>query len=409
MSVPLVPLRRVARLVNGGTPTADPIFWDGSVPWATPVDLAAVDGGRIDRTERSLTPLGLLAGSAAVPAGSIIISTRAPIGYTALTARRMAFNQGCRGVVPAPALVDGAFLRYCFQSLAQDLRAAGTGSTCQEQSTEALANARVPLPQLEEQRRIADLLDDQVALLEAAAQATARMSDQAARRAQVALDRFFDGTGPRPPLKGLLREFPAYGVLVPRFVTEGVPFVRIKDLSSAKTLDPTALPRIPAEQSQEYRRTVLRAGDILFGVVGSTDKVAVVPPALSGANIARAVARLRPREGVPPAVLVGWAQTSQYQDLVRAVTASDTAQPTLNMGDLRNFRVPLPNKPLPALADAVNEWQVTRGNLQHEILKQRHLIEERKRALITACVTGEFDVNAASDRAGDAALVGLPR
>ncbi len=260
---------------------------------------------------------------------------------------------------------------------------------------------------LVEQRRIADFLDDKLAVLEAVAKAIVQMSDQSAEHAQVSMDILYDGTGSRPPLKGLLQEFPAYGVLVPTFIAEGVPFIRIKDLTAAGTLDRSALPQITVAQSQEYRRTVLRTGDVLLGVVGSTDKMAVVPSALSGANIARAVARLRPRAGVPPAVLVGWAQTSHYGRAVLAVTESDTAQPTLNMSDLRNFRIPLPNRPLPDLAAAVLLIQARCTALQQETSRQRQLIEERKRALITACVTGEFDVSTASARAGDAALAGV--
>src|SRR5271157_1993578 len=93
-------LRRVFRVINGGTPTSDPANWNGSVPWATPVDLGRSHGGVIRDTDRTLTIDGLRAGSSLVPGGSLIVSTRAPIGYVAEVAEPTAFNQGCRGLVP---------------------------------------------------------------------------------------------------------------------------------------------------------------------------------------------------------------------------------------------------------------------------------------------------------------------
>jgi type I restriction enzyme S subunit len=161
-----IALRRVARLVNGGTPSGDSENWGGDVPWATPVDLATVDGAALTGTHRSLTLAGLRSGSATVPPSSLLLSTRAPIGYMARTTVVTAFNQGCRGIVPR-ADVDVRFLLYALMSSRSSLIAAGTGSTFQELSSEALASTNVPLHALPQQRHIADFLDDQVARLDA--------------------------------------------------------------------------------------------------------------------------------------------------------------------------------------------------------------------------------------------------
>lgn len=208
--------------------------------------------------------------------------------------------------------------------------------------------------------------------------------------------------------KDLLAQFPQYGVLVPQLVDEGVPFIRIKDLADLQQASSSSLAAVPLSQSAEYRRTVVRAGDVLVGVVGSTDKAAIVPERLAGANIARAVARLMPATGVPGLALFGWLGTTEYRRQAAAVTDADTAQPTLNMGDLRNFDVPLPAASLETLAHGVQEVQAWRHDAGTTTVRLRRLLEERKRALITACVTGEFDVSTASTRAEDAALAHLP-
>jgi type I restriction enzyme S subunit len=166
-----VALRRLFRVVNGGTPTSDEDNWHGEVPWATPVDLAAVDGGKIASTARSLTRRGLLSGSAAVPAGSLILSTRAPIGYVVETIREMAFNQGCRGLVPRASL-DLCYFRYQLVARRADLVALGQGSTFTELSSDALASFKVACPSLAEQREIADRLEVETVRIDALVEKT---------------------------------------------------------------------------------------------------------------------------------------------------------------------------------------------------------------------------------------------
>ena len=124
----------------------------------TPIDVGAADGKYLDSTQRTLTEQGVAAGSRVVPAGSLVLSTRAPIGYVAETAAGMAFNQGCRGLVPAVG-ADVRYFRYQLLALRSDLVSRGAGSTFMELSGDALGAVPVIQPPLDEQRRIADFLD----------------------------------------------------------------------------------------------------------------------------------------------------------------------------------------------------------------------------------------------------------
>jgi hypothetical protein len=163
---PKLPLHRLFRLVNGGTPTADPVNWDGEVPWATPTDLARCNGSVIETTDRTLTPTGLQSGSRTVRGGSLIVSTRAPIGYVVQTAADMAFNQGCKGLEPQPG-VHADYFRYQLLSMTAELNAAGQGSTFVELSSDALGATMVHVPEATEQRAIADFLDAETARIDA--------------------------------------------------------------------------------------------------------------------------------------------------------------------------------------------------------------------------------------------------
>lgn len=151
----------VALVVNGGTPRSNVAdYWDGAVQWLTPKDMGQMTGRNISKTPRTITETGLSKSSARlVPAGSVILSTRAPIGHLALNEEPMAFNQGCRGLVPGDRLQQ-TYLYYFLLAERGQLNALGTGTTFKELSATNLKSVTIPLPPLEEQQRIVAILDE---------------------------------------------------------------------------------------------------------------------------------------------------------------------------------------------------------------------------------------------------------
>lgn len=148
-------------MVNGGTPKSNvQEYWDGDVNWLTPKDMGRMNSPRIVETPRKITVAGLRKSSARlVSAGSVILSTRAPIGHLAINEVPMAFNQGCRALVPSEA-VDTNYLYYFLLFSRSALDALGTGTTFKELSASALKSFPIPLPPLEEQKRIVAILDE---------------------------------------------------------------------------------------------------------------------------------------------------------------------------------------------------------------------------------------------------------
>ena len=137
-------------------------------------------------------------------------------------------------------------------------------------------------------------------------------------------------------------DFPiSYGVLVPGpEVADGVPFVRIQDLS---VIAPPKRPAksIDASIAAQYERTTLRGGEILLGVVGSIGKVGVAPSTWAGAAIARAVCRIMPHPEIDCRFLAWVIQSPLLQNYFLESTRT-LAQPTLNVGMIRAAPVPLP-------------------------------------------------------------------
>ena len=151
----------VASVINGGTPKSNvDEYWGGSVQWLTPKDMGRMNQRTITRTPRTITETGLSKSSARlVPEGSVILSTRAPIGHLALNAVPMAFNQGCRGLVPGGGLLS-IYLYYFLLSRRKELNDRGTGTTFKELSATNLKSLPIPIPPLEEQKRIVAILDE---------------------------------------------------------------------------------------------------------------------------------------------------------------------------------------------------------------------------------------------------------
>jgi type I restriction enzyme S subunit len=412
-----VPLRRVAHLVNGGTPTGDIENWNGDVPWATPVDLAGVDGSVLDGTQRLLTRHGLRSGSASVPPGSILLSTRAPIGYVTRTRVETAFNQGCRGIVPRSA-VEVRYLQYTLVANRASLISAGTGSTFQELSTEALANSAVPLHSLPQQRRIADFLDDQVARLDQTAREAALLAELAQAREQAVASElvgFLFASCPTAPLRRfvigieqgsspLAAERPAgvgeSGVLKTSAIAAGV----FRPDQNKALLD----------SAQLERRFLLFEGDLLVvrgsGSTNLVGDVAVVD-ALGDAKLMLSdlTYRLRaPR--VPAQFLAAVLLSPPVRGAARLAVRQGSGPAKLRGQDILDLPVPVAERQqqVDLLTRIASERAFTR-ELHTAAGAARALVEERKRALVTACVTGEFDLSAASDRAGDAALAHVPR
>jgi len=389
------PLRRLFTVVNGGTPTPDEHNWDGGIPWITPEDLSDADGGRIGSSRRTLTRAGIVGSNAIVsPAGSLVVSTRAPIGYVAELTVSAATNQGCRTLVPRVDM-DVRFFRYAILSIRANLVARGQGSTFRELSSSALASSEVPAPDTITQQAIADYLDRETARIDRLVDNTQRQLRLVTERRTAVRDGAFIHRR-QWRLKRLLRAPMAYGVLVPEFVEpgSGVPMIRTYNLTDRGNVDSADLPEIPKSLADDYQRTKVAAGDLILSVVGSMGRAAVVSNEVVGANLNRPLARLQPRRELPARLLWHWTQTTIFADMARLATGASTAQPTLNLGDLANFDVGLPAQTqhwgplLGRLEDICDELDRVEDGLKRQVA----LHHERRQALITAAVTGQMHV-----------------
>lgn len=178
----LYPIEEVAEIIGGGTPsTKDESNFGGDIPWITPKDLS----GRIDRYiskgERNITEKGLAKSSAKMlPKNSVLLSTRAPIGYLAIAKNPLTTNQGFRSLVVKEGF-DPLFVYYLLRHNVEYLKSHASGTTFGELRGSTLKSLKFSFPSHAEQKKIARILgalDDKIELnrrmnrtLEAMAQA----------------------------------------------------------------------------------------------------------------------------------------------------------------------------------------------------------------------------------------------
>lgn len=156
-------LSQLASIRSGGTPsTSQPLFWDGDIPWTTPTDITALSGMKyLCATTRTITELGLASSAAElIPAGSVLMTSRATIGECAINRVPVSTNQGFKSFVPAPS-TDGQFLYYLLTTQKQRLISLCGGSTFLEIGKAQLVDYEVVVPpSTDEQVAISAVLSD---------------------------------------------------------------------------------------------------------------------------------------------------------------------------------------------------------------------------------------------------------
>ncbi|MFC2079520.1 restriction endonuclease subunit S [Candidatus Bipolaricaulota bacterium] len=153
-------LSEVCEIVSGATPRRNhPEYWDGDIAWVTPKDIRSLEGSVIADTPEKITNEGYKSCSTQLlPAGSVLFSSRAPIGLVAVTGIEMCTNQGFKSLIPGPE-VEAGYLYWCLRREGPKIAARSSGTTFSEISRKGMERVKIPLPPLPEQRWIAAILD----------------------------------------------------------------------------------------------------------------------------------------------------------------------------------------------------------------------------------------------------------
>ena len=205
----------------------------------------------------------------------------------------------------------------------------------------------IPLPPLSIQKRIAEILD--------AADALKRKDQQLLKKYdELAQAIFIDMFGdPVKNEKGwkitsiesvINKSRPiTYGILMPGkdVKPNGIPYVRVLDIKDQQVLT-NQVCHTSVDISNQYKRSILKHGDILYSIRGHVGRSSLVPSALEGANITQDTARLDFNNEISNVFAFGYFNTIQFNRLVRPLVRG-AAVKGLNLGDLRDLPIPIPS------------------------------------------------------------------
>ncbi len=154
-----VRLGDIAKIIGGGTPSTQiTSFWNGSINWFTATEIGITK--YVYKSQRTITPLGLKKSSAKLlPIGTILLTSRASIGDCAILKVAATTNQGFQSLIPLEK-INNEFLYYLMLTLKNKLLKLASGSTFLEVSPNKIKNLLIPLPPLNEQAAIANILSD---------------------------------------------------------------------------------------------------------------------------------------------------------------------------------------------------------------------------------------------------------
>ena len=153
-------LRNIGTIIGGGTPKTDiKINWENAtIPWLTPADMKNIKGIYAERGDRNISEIGLNNSSARLmPAGTILYSSRAPIGYIAIAKNPISTNQGFKSVVLIKNEMN-LFLYYELIQRTPEIISRASGTTFKEISGSEFGETIVTIPPLCEQHKIVNKL-----------------------------------------------------------------------------------------------------------------------------------------------------------------------------------------------------------------------------------------------------------
>jgi type I restriction enzyme S subunit len=409
-------LRYFTKIKNGSTPASgEPAYWEGEIAWATPDDLGRLNGNYIAQTKRTITPLAVAENNLnVVPPTTVLLSTRAPIGHIAITASPMAFNQGCRALIPLEETCS-SYLLYLLKARVPELNASANGTTFVELSRDDLASVRILLPPRDTQERIARFLDKKTARIDALIGKKQALLEQLAEKRQAIITQAVTkGLNPAAPMKdsGIdwLGKIPAHwevkrlrfvgrsqnGINIGgEFFGSGYPFVSYGDVYRNLSL-PEAVSGLVESSKNDRLVYSVRRGDIFFTRTSETvDEIGLsctCQKDIEDACFAGFLIRVRPWPGVlsPEFSKYYFRQSGFRAFLVKEMNLVTRA--SLGQNLLGNLPVLLPTEDEQICIGRCIDAEVAKlDQVGSQISISIDTLTEYRAALIAAAVTGHVE------------------
>ena len=339
-------LGEVCTIVSGSTPkTSVTSYWDGNIKWITPAELNE-DTFYIMDSVRHITEEGKeKTGLSYLPTGTVILSSRAPIGKTAIAGCEMCCNQGFKNLICSDTIYN-EYLYFFLKSKTDYLNSLGRGATFKEISKSIVESIEIPLPEVNQQKEIAEKFKKLEQLISLRKQQLAKLDELVKARF---VEMFGDDIYPKVKVSRVC-DFITKGTTPPnnliseKYSSDKVPYLKVYNLSfTGKLLFDTAPQYVPENiHNGVLARSKVYPNDVLMNIVGPPlGKFALVTDEFSEWNINQAIAIFRAKEKVNPKYLLfALMQPEVLKPFLRQ--AVGIRQLNLSLAQCRDLEIPLP-------------------------------------------------------------------
>lgn len=346
-------LGELAEIVGGGTPsTGIDSYWDGDIDWYAPAEIG--EQIYLESSQRKITEEGLNKSSAKIlPIGTVLFTSRAGIGKTAILLKEGCTNQGFQSIVPNKEKLDSYFIFTRSEELKRYGETAGAGSTFVEVSGKQMANMELMMPKtMLEQQQIGEYfqsLDYLITLHQ-------RKCEQTKTLKKYMLQKMFPQDGEKVPqirFEGFTEDWEQRKLGdIASLITKGttpkdksgggeVNFVKVENINPDNG-EITNTSQISLKEHEGYlKRSQLKENDILFSIAGTLGRVSTVKSSILPANTNQALAIIRLCEGVIEYVTTVLKGKAVEDFIKRNPTVG--AQPNLSLEQVNNLEIPFPN------------------------------------------------------------------
>lgn len=368
---PQTPIGELVKVRGGGTPKRDHApYFQGDIPWVTPKDMKS---WKISSSQISITKEAVASSAAnIVPEYSVLLVVRSGVlkhtAPVAIATRPVAINQDMKALECNSKLNPdflARFLKHSQPTILSWVKA----TTADNYSIDRIKSLTIPVPPLDEQRRIAAILDQ--------ADALRRKRREAMERTSALREALFDSmfgaiaqaenNWPVRELREVVRDgtIITYGMVQAGEEFEGgVPYIRTGDIANGEILT-GQLRRANPAIAAKFDRARVQTGDIVMSIRATVGTTAMVPPELDGANLTQGTAKIAPGAATDGLFLLDYLRSASTQNWIARQVKGATFR-EITLARLRELPVVLP--PL----EVQQEFSVRASALSTAASRQQH-------------------------------------
>ena len=335
-------LGEICEIVSGSTPkTGIEEYWDGDVKWITPAEIDD-DSYIITDSVRKITELGVKkTGLSPLPEGTVILSSRAPIGKVAIAGCEMYCNQGFKNLICSD-IINNRYLYWFLKGNIAYLNSLGRGATFKEISKQIVSAIEINVPTLSEQKAAVSQLEKMNNIIRMRRQELQKLDELVkARFVELFGDTILNPFGWKKDLLGTVCDVRDGTHDSPQYYESGYPLVTSKNVTGGK-IDLTDCSLIcEADFKKINERSKVDIGDIIMPMIGTVGKPVIVDiePNFAIKNVS--LIKFKADSRVLNTYIRALLQSDYFDDAVLSKVRGGT-QKFISLGDIRKLEVLVP-------------------------------------------------------------------